>query len=150
MKRFNQAWLLDPMNPQAYFGFGVIVSKRGRTQQGIALFEKALALAPDDPAIMSDLAHSYSLAGSRYLADRNLIDQGHLEKAEALFTKASTLAKEKPAIHANWAVNRFYRGDLAGAWEKIGRARELGGEKEIDQEFLKALRKRMPDPQARP
>lgn len=34
MKRFNQDWLLDPNNPEAYWGFGLIRKKEGDYEAG--------------------------------------------------------------------------------------------------------------------
>ncbi len=149
IKRFNQAWLLDEKNSQAYYGCALVVSKRGRLQQGIRLMEKALELSPADAAVMSDLAYSYALAGQGYLLDKNLQDLAFLEKSEILFSKASALAPDKSALFAHWAVARYHYGDFTGAWQKVKRARELEGDKEIDGEFLKALQEKMPDPYAK-
>ncbi len=32
MKRFNQAWLLDPSNPQVFKGFAAVLRKQGKSQ----------------------------------------------------------------------------------------------------------------------
>jgi len=33
MKRFNQAWLLDPSNPQVFKGFAAVLKKQGKTAE---------------------------------------------------------------------------------------------------------------------
>ena len=43
MKRFNQAWLLDPKNENAYWGFGAIYFSFGDYKEALNQFEKGLA-----------------------------------------------------------------------------------------------------------
>ena len=47
MKRFNQAWLLDPDNQLALWGFAVISSGRGDLEEGVRLFRMALEGGPE-------------------------------------------------------------------------------------------------------
>ncbi len=41
MKRFNQAWLLDPQNIEAYKGFAAILEKRGQPEEARKMLQKA-------------------------------------------------------------------------------------------------------------
>ncbi|MBH0180882.1 MAG: hypothetical protein HP490_04180 [Nitrospira sp.] len=43
MKRFNQAWVLDPDNPRVYWGFGTVLVQRGQSCDAVPLLEKALS-----------------------------------------------------------------------------------------------------------
>ncbi len=47
MKRFNQAWMFDRKNPQAYWGFGIVMGRRAKEAE-------ALGYTPD-PAFLKDL-----------------------------------------------------------------------------------------------
>ena len=50
IKRFNQAWLLDPDNSSAFWGFGVVLHARdGLCGEAFEMFEKALLLGVDSP-----------------------------------------------------------------------------------------------------
>ncbi len=46
MKRFNQAWMLDPKNPDAYSGFGSTLGQSGDYDKAITMYQKALAIDP--------------------------------------------------------------------------------------------------------
>ncbi len=46
MKRFNQAWLLDPNNPEPYRGFAEILKRQGKTEEA----ERMLKLAQEKEA----------------------------------------------------------------------------------------------------
>lgn len=43
MKRFNQAWVLNPDNPQVYWGFGTVLVERRQPCDAVPLLEKALS-----------------------------------------------------------------------------------------------------------
>src|SRR5262245_42858764 len=48
MRRFNEAWLLNPKNYQAFWGFGAILSEQGKLAEAIEQLETARELI-DDP-----------------------------------------------------------------------------------------------------
>ena len=58
MRRFNEAWLLNPKNYQAFWGFGAVLSEQGKLVEAIEQLETARELI-DDPkqrvALLSDL-----------------------------------------------------------------------------------------------
>ncbi|MDE0538979.1 MAG: tetratricopeptide repeat protein [Rhodospirillales bacterium] len=60
IKRFNQAWLLDPEYGGAYWGFAVILFERDK-EIGSAgeMFSKAVELLPDDPDLQVDYGRFY-------------------------------------------------------------------------------------------
>src|SRR5882724_2165625 len=55
MKRFNQAWLLDPDNGDAFHGFAVLVMARDQdAAQADSLFQQGLAKPRQSPGIYLD------------------------------------------------------------------------------------------------
>lgn len=48
MRRYNEAWLLDPDNFEVYEGFARVLLARGQTAAAIPHFRKAIELCPDD------------------------------------------------------------------------------------------------------
>lgn len=46
MYRLNQAWLLDPKNPEIYHGFGYVLAQLGAFQEALNQYNEGLALAP--------------------------------------------------------------------------------------------------------
>lgn len=59
MKKFNQAWLLDSNNYQAYWGYGNIEGKRKNYKQSITFFEKALSLNDTNASLLESSSTSY-------------------------------------------------------------------------------------------
>jgi len=59
MRRLNQAWILDPNNPEVYFGFAVVLHDQGKVCEAASQFEKAASfhryvqgMAPDAARVM--------------------------------------------------------------------------------------------------
>jgi tetratricopeptide (TPR) repeat protein len=67
IKRFNQAWLFDPDNPDVWWGFGVIQGARGKIENkesfyldSVKYLEKASNLFKDNYRVMIDLSITYT------------------------------------------------------------------------------------------
>ena len=54
IRRFNQAWLLDPDNRHALWGFAVISLDRGESESALRFYEMAMEKGPDDPRLMAE------------------------------------------------------------------------------------------------
>lgn len=54
IKRFNQAWLLDPDNQLALWGFGAISLDRGEFDAATTYLELAIQNGPENPKLRSD------------------------------------------------------------------------------------------------
>jgi len=50
---------LDPANPDIAYNAGLILFGRSAMDEALALFEKALALKPDDPALLEMAGRCY-------------------------------------------------------------------------------------------
>lgn len=139
LTRFNLAWLLDPKNPGAYRGLGVVASRNPTPDASIGLLSQALALAPNDAFILSDLGASH------------LIRYEQTKKKKDLTTAASYLqrALATDSTNANtWQqMARVYyiQEDYAKAWEAVHKSRTLSFAS-IDFELISELQTKMPDP----
>ena len=147
MKRFNQAWMFDRKNPDAFWGFGIIMGRRAAKEdtgenltESINLLTTAHELSPGNGRITGDLAFSYTFLG-RHLATQGKDGKKKYEKAEELFIDAYKHDPKYPPIAANWAVLKFYVGDYQSAKKLISEAHGLGYEPDPD--FLKELNEKV-------
>ncbi len=143
MRRFNQSWLLDRRNAQAYWGFGAVAIRQGNYRQGLDLLIRAYNLEPQNPRIVSEMAYAYALNGRN---GRSEDDTMYLRLAEEYFKKASYLDPAYPLLYSQWAEARYYQRDWQGAWERVMKARALGGGGTIHPELIEKLSEHMPDP----
>lgn len=147
MRRFNQAWLVDPDYYDVYWGFGAILLVRGEIENAIAMLERANA-HPDVHAknrapLMGDLANLYALKAYRLglgTADR----AAYFERANAMFAAAVTTDPANPQAWLQWIVGLFYQARYGEAWEKVAAARDLGHS--VPEQILGALRAKLPEP----
>jgi tetratricopeptide (TPR) repeat protein len=121
MKRFNQAWLLNPNNSNAYWGFGILMSGYGKDDKAIEMFEKALSLAPDNMKLLGDVANSYVEKAKKMTDDSNKQQSILFEKANALFLKAEDMNPDR-CIYAQWAVLSYDQGNYSLCLDKIKKA----------------------------
>ncbi len=163
MKRFNQAWLIDPNNDEVFYGFGVLVSMQGKTEEAISFYKKALEINPVHPMALANLARCYKDNAYALLQKKRIVApdeeiESILREASLLYEKASqsaragselrltSLESDLSYIYYQWAVTLELDGKYAKAWEKIKLSRKYGGDRIIEAGFLKELSHFMPDP----
>lgn len=156
MRRFNQAWLLDPKNPEVYHGFGSVLYDQGDVCGAMEMFDKGLELewtAPThESGFLADAAKmiSYCAVDQKNNAESSEEEYSKLiEKSDALFLRAEALEEANPELHdgylyANWWMALYVRGEYAQAWDKVFLMRERGGE--LRGNFVQGLKDAMPEP----
>jgi tetratricopeptide (TPR) repeat protein len=148
MQYFNQAWLLDAKNYRVFWGFGAIMSERGKLMQAIEHLETARELT-DDPvqrvALLCDLGTVHSEYAARLPADRELERAQHFVKANSRFTESLENDPKYAMSWREWAMSLYEQGRYSEAWLRVRRARELGAEP-FPADFLKKLSTKMPEP----
>jgi tetratricopeptide (TPR) repeat protein len=134
MKRFNQAWMFDRNNSEAYWGFGLVMGQRATPAraeyffgESIKYLNHAVEINADNFRILTDLAHSHTLLGA------SLIENGNKEKANIEFTEARNILKKAesinnsyPLIYSGYSLVEFYSGNFQKAKIWFDKAKGLG------------------------
>jgi len=141
MRRFNEAWLLNPHAAQAYWGFGAILHDQGKVHEALVMLSRAWALDPANPRLMADLARVMSQEGSTGPADER---ERYFAKARDLFEQASVLDPNNGHSYSLWALALYDQGQYARSWEKVHKAQDL--HEVIPPTFLRMLRDKMSEP----
>lgn len=115
MMRFNQAWLLDSLNAETYWGFANLTGMQQKYQESIALFDRALALAPNNAKIWESASNSY---GNLYFKTK---DRAYLNKSINYLKQADRLSPGNARINASLAgaYTYFAQKDSARKYLKI-------------------------------
>ena len=148
MLRFNHAWLLNPKNYSAFWGFAAVSSERGKLMEAIEQLETARELIDDPtqrPALLADLGNVHSEYASRLGADRQLERAHHFVMANSRFTESLENDPKFASGWREWAMSLYDQERYSEAWIKAKRARELKAEP-FPAEFLKKLSAKMPEP----
>jgi len=142
MRRFNEAWLLNPHSPQPYWGFGAILHDQGKVHEAFVMLSRAWTLDPANPRLMADLARVISQEGAATGATDER--ERYFEKSRDLFEKASVLDPNNGHSYSLWALALYDQGRYAQSWEKVHKAQDL--HEVISQKFLRMLRDKMSEP----
>jgi Tfp pilus assembly protein PilF len=148
MRRFNQAWLLNPQNPEVYAGFGSVLHDKGKNCEAMHMMERAMALDPPTfHGIYPDAARLIALCA---VSDKDLDSDARIklfERSEFLYKKAEEVEPNKRYVYGSWATAYYWRGQYSDAWAMVAKERAAGGKP--TEKFLSLLRDKMPEPESR-
>jgi tetratricopeptide (TPR) repeat protein len=145
MRRFNQAWLLDPENADAYWGFASVLNDRRRYCEATALMETALSKPNLQPAALPDAGVLFIGCARTLPPSESARKQSLIRLSEDTFRKAIAQGASKEYTLFQWARAKAGLADYAGAWAKVREFREATG-KNPPEDFLKRLGQQMPEP----
>ncbi|MDB5016786.1 MAG: hypothetical protein JWQ84_1618 [Mucilaginibacter sp.] len=134
MRRFNQAWLLDSKNENAYWGYGAIYGSFNDYNKAIIQYDKGLVLNPQSSVILTDKATLYFM-------------QFQQEQDPVKLSTAVDLLKRSYAIDAanvnttyKLSICYFLNKDCINAWKFYNECQKLGGQP-IAENYTSALKK---------
>ena len=106
----------DPTNPdwRVISARGTVLAKQGSYRDAIPLYERALALAPNQPSILNNLALARAM-------------EGHADQAEPLLKRAAAADGKDPRVSQNLALVLGLQGKYDEA--KMAAARDLPADK---------------------
>ena len=147
MRRFNEAWLLNPKNYQVFWGFGAVLSEQGKLTAAIEQLETARELV-DDPRqrvfLLADLGTVHSVYGVRLPAERQLDRAQHFVIANNRFAESLEIDPNNARSWRDWAISLYEQERYSEAWVKAKRAMELRAQPFPDN-FLENLKKKVPE-----
>jgi tetratricopeptide (TPR) repeat protein len=147
MRRYNQAWLLNPDSYRPYWGFGRVLTARRNYDAALENFKKAKGLIDNQyqkPALIADM-------GIAYHNKANNLKPGHHEKslsfelANESFNESTTIDPKYAIGWTQWAFSLYFQGNYNEAWDKVRKAQALDANV-VPDAFLKDLGQKMPAP----
>ena len=144
MRRFNQAWLLDPKNPEVYWGFGAVMHDRGLAFGAYDMEMRAYKLGFRDAGFLADLGR---VAALRTVEAKDLSPEqrtAFVAESESYYQEAIKSGEKLGYIYDSWSSAKYWVGDYMGAWEKMKIARANGAP--ANARFLAMLTQKMPEP----
>ncbi|WP_295666933.1 tetratricopeptide repeat protein [uncultured Mucilaginibacter sp.] len=133
MKRFNQAWLLDPKNENAYWGFGAIYGTFNDYDMAIIQYDKGLAINPESSVILTDKATLYFM---QFQHDQNV---PKLNMAIDLLKKSYGIDSKSVNTTYKLSICYFLSKDCSNAWKYYNECKVLGGQP-IAENYTNALK----------
>ena len=143
MYRFNLSWLLNPDNSNTHWAFGLVTFGKGKFEESVTYYEKALAIDPKNSLLLSDLATSYMAI---YKQEEKRGKKKKALKKVAEFTNKAIEADSANAFALfSMSQVKFYEKRYEDAWNYLHQSRELNLTT-IDFTYLAELMAQMPDP----
>lgn len=150
MLRFNQAWLVNPKNFRAFWGFSAVLSQRGKLSEAIEFLEQARDLL-DDPTqrvpLLCDLGTLHSEYAARLPRDRELDRARHFVLANSRFSESLENDPQYAESWREWAISLYQQERYSEAWIRVKQAQRLRAEA-FPADFLKKLSAKMPEPKS--
>lgn len=141
MRRFNQAWMLDPKNVSALWGMAAVSAN---SDQGLlaslSLFAEAEKLAPGNIDLAVDYARTVGIAAG-VVGNPTLMAEA-VRRYEAIYQKVP----DHTLNLQNWAIADYISGNYTMAWKRLKLAEATPQRAHIDPNFVKALEAKMPRP----
>ncbi len=147
MRRFNQAWLLNPENPDVFWGFAMVFHDEGNVCEAKNMIDRAISLRLSKPIALADAGRIYTLCGASNQSLDSATKQQYFTMSEELYEKANSASPNNDYISSSWATAYYWRGDYARSWQMVVKARSLGSV--FPGQFLNMLRQKMPEPKSR-
>jgi tetratricopeptide (TPR) repeat protein len=115
MMRFNQAWLLDSLNAEVYWGFGNLLGMQGKFKESIQFFERSIKLNPNNAKMLQDASTTF---GNVFFETK---DVKYLNETINVLKAAANIDKRNPRIYAQLtgAYSYFAQKDSARKYLKI-------------------------------
>ncbi|HEX7889089.1 MAG TPA: hypothetical protein VF522_07000 [Ramlibacter sp.] len=148
MRRYNQAWLLQPSSYLPHWGFGRVMMERGAAEEASRHLEQALQLVDDafqKPALLADLGTAYSIR-AQLTASTDTAETARLfALANDGFSQSTGLDPSYASGWRRWAISLYEQGEYGQAWEKVREARARKA-RPFPPAFLRALQAKHPEP----
>jgi Tfp pilus assembly protein PilF len=110
---------VNPLNAQGHNLYGTILSQQNDLPSGEWHFRRAIELGGEQAPFLANLA-------------LNVMQQGRTDEAETCYARAHALAPGEFRTLAHWSKLREVRGDHAGAWDLLERAKRVAGNNDVE------------------
>ena len=148
MRRYNEAWLLDPDSYLPYWGFGRVLLDEGKTDEAIVYLEKSAKMVDDayqKPALLTDLGTAYAVKVMGIPADQTDARARYTQLSDQSYDEASHLDATYTETWRRWAIALYREGRYAESWQRVKQARTAHAPPFSDK-FLQDLRAKLPEP----
>jgi tetratricopeptide (TPR) repeat protein len=148
MRRYNQAWLLNPSSYKPYWGFARVMLERDKVDEAIKYLEKSKQLCNDSyqrVALLADTGTAYAYKAESVALSQSQERERYFDRSNENFRESTSLDPDYSNAWRRWAFALHKEGKFAEAWEKIKKARSLNAAA-FPPAFLKALEHKMPEP----
>lgn len=128
MYRFNQAYLLDSLNTDIYWGYGAVYMSLGNQEEAVQQYQEGLSQNPNNTHLLTDLGTYY--LGQYYLlkSKHKEIATTNLDTAISYMLKSYELDNKDQNTTFKLSVCYWNKSDCDNAWRYYNECKALGGQ----------------------
>jgi Tfp pilus assembly protein PilF len=142
MRRFNQAWLLNPKNPNVFAGFGSVLHDRGKDCEAMIMEEKALSLNPTtNLGVYPDAGMIVSLCAVNSQSLSADEKTKLITRSEEIYKDAIKIESNKQYVYNSWGYTYYWRKQFHEALGMFEQQQLAGGSP--DKNLMHVLRKKV-------
>lgn len=138
MYRFNQAYLLDPDNPEQYWGYAAVYMSLEKYEDARLQYQAGLELQPDNTHLLTDLGTYYVVMHINNRATNPAKAIVSLDTAITIFNRSYELDKHDPNTSFKLSAAYFSNGDCKNALKYLDICDQSGGDPVTD-DYREAL-----------
>ena len=138
MRRFNQAFMLNSKNADAYYGFGTIFFNLGAMEKAREQYDKGLEIDPKHSKILTDYGTTYLGDYYESLENGNENSTEFLTKANEYLEKSFEFDKKDSNTIYKLSIVKMYTGNCKEAMELLKRAKKMNNPN-VTESFEKEL-----------
>ncbi len=135
MYRFNQAWLLNPQNEDAFWGFGAVYFMFNDYASAMDQYNKGLSINPNSANLLTDKATIYLSIFN------NNGGQSNLDSATYIFNNSYSINSQNKNTLFKLSVCYYLSNDCVRAMKYYNECKMLGGNT-ITKEYDEAIRQK--------
>ena len=141
MYRFNQAYLLDSLNAEIYWGYGAVYMTLGDYERAKQLYNEGLVQDPANTHLLTDLGTCYMGQYYRLESVDMKVAMTYLDTAIEYMLQSYELDKTDPNTTFKLSVCYWIKEDCDNAWRFYEVCESLGGQP-ITEAYTKDLKKK--------
>lgn len=127
MYRFNQAYLLDSLNTDIYWGYGGVYVARQDYEQAVNLYREGLLINPENTHLLTDLGTCFLMICQTLLPTNKDKALGNLDLAIKYMMKSYAIDAKDPNTTYKLSVCHLIKSDCDNAWKYYNECVALGG-----------------------
>ncbi len=141
MYRFNQAYLLDTLNAEIYWGYGAIYMMLGNYEKVKQQYEQGLSISPKNSHLLTDYGTYYMAQYYGIQPKDEKIAAINLESAIKYITESYAIdSKDQNTIY-KLSICYWLKGECDKAWKYYDECKSLGGQP-ITEDYTQDLKKK--------
>lgn len=124
MRRFNQAYLLNPDNADVYYGYGTVYFNLGAMEEARKQYDQGLKLNPEHAAMLTDYGTTYLGEYYQNFDENRTLAEERLDKALEYFERSNEIDDTNADTWFKLSIVSLYKDNCRNAKRYLKQAKK--------------------------